>query len=113
MSQGASSAVTTNENVKEGDTQNSNSQLEQKLDKPNSAEDGAASASALIQSPKESTSDDQASPSGLGNENKSEANVTPDSGIQDDSGTPGVFRYIEVGKHVMNDVIYFALILIS
>lgn len=86
--QGASSAVTANENVKEGDTQNSSSQLEQKLDKPNSAEDGAASASALIQSPKESTSDDQASPSGLGNENKSEANVTPDSGIQDDSGTP-------------------------
>ncbi|XP_047480343.1 UBX domain-containing protein 4-like isoform X2 [Penaeus chinensis] len=86
--QGASAAVTANENVKEGDTQNSSSQLEQEEDKPNSTEDGAASASALIQSPKESTPDDQASPSGLGNENKSEANVTPDSGIQDDSGTP-------------------------
>lgn len=86
--QGASAAVSANENVNEGGTQNSSKQPEKEEETPKLTEDGAASASALIQPPKELSPDDQASPSGLGNEKKSEANVTPDSGIQDDSGTP-------------------------
>ncbi|XP_042878160.1 UBX domain-containing protein 4-like isoform X3 [Penaeus japonicus] len=81
MSQGANALVTANDSVKEGEMQSSNSQ----------PEDGAASAAVSVQSStlaKESTPDDQASPSGLVSENKSGANVTPDSGIPEDSGTP-------------------------
>lgn len=89
--------MSANENVNEGGTQNSSKQPEKEEETPKLTEDGAASASALIQPPKELSPDDQASPSGLGNEKKSEANVTPDSGIQDDSGTPGVSRFIELG----------------
>lgn len=61
-------------------------------------EDGAASAAVSVQSStlaKESTPDDQASPSGLVSENKSGANVTPDSGIPEDSGTPGVLNVLD------------------
>nr|XP_027225367.1 UBX domain-containing protein 4-like [Penaeus vannamei] len=50
--QGASAAVSANENVNEGGTQNSSKQPEKEEETPKLTEDGAASASALIQPPK-------------------------------------------------------------